>query len=114
MVFLHSSAFKSHGRFKSNNLLIHGRLVVKIGDIGLWNMRTQYPIFIDPESTEVEVKPLLWVAPEHLRPTIPLHGTPKGDVYSFGIVLSELILRTEPYEDQHLNMDIKGNVIKKY
>ncbi|OQV26130.1 Atrial natriuretic peptide receptor 1 [Hypsibius exemplaris] len=112
MIFLHSSSFKSHGRLKSTNILIHGRLVAKLSDIGLWNMRTQYPLYIEPDSTEEAIRPLLWVAPEHLRPSIPLHGTQRGDVYSFGIVLSEIILRTDPYEEKNFNMDTKA-IIKE-
>ena len=38
----------------------------------------------------------LWTAPEHLRDaTIP--PTPKGDVYSFGIILQEVITETAPF-----------------
>ena len=41
---------------------------------------------------------LLWTAPELLRLTNPLaRGTQKGDVFSFGIILQEIITRTEPY-----------------
>ncbi|XP_055332408.1 atrial natriuretic peptide receptor 1-like [Paramacrobiotus metropolitanus] len=100
MIYLHNSVFKSHGRLKSSNVLIQGRLAVKITDIGLWNLRTPYPAFLDPQATDEEVRPLLWVAPEHLRSSIPLHGTPKGDVYSFAIVLIQLVTWTEPYESQ--------------
>lgn len=110
MVYLHSSAFKSHGRLKSTNVLIHGRLIAKISDIGLWNIRPQYPLFIEPDSSETEIRPLLWVAPEHLRPSLPKHGTPKGDVYSFAIVLSEIILRTDPYEQPIFTGDTKGHI----
>jgi hypothetical protein len=43
---------------------------------------------------------LLWVAPELLPLTI-VPGTPatqKGDVYSFAIILEEIIVRGGPYE----------------
>lgn len=43
---------------------------------------------------------MLWVAPEllplTLTPGIP--ATQKGDVYSFGIILEEIIVRGGPYE----------------
>ena len=41
---------------------------------------------------------LLWKAPEILRDSLA-HGTPKGDVYSFGIILYEIFGRAGPYGD---------------
>lgn len=99
MNYLHSSPFKSHGRFNSHNCLIVSRMVVKIGDIGLWNLRQKYLMYLDPEAEEAQMRPLLWVAPEHLREPLPVGGTQKGDVYSFAIILQEIIHRSEPYED---------------
>ena len=40
----------------------------------------------------------LWTAPELLRMTTrPINGTQKADVYSFAIILQEIIFRAEPY-----------------
>lgn len=42
---------------------------------------------------------MLWTAPEHLRSRRPdLYGSQKGDVYSFSIVLQEIITRSGPFE----------------
>ena len=40
----------------------------------------------------------LWTAPELLRMTTrPVNGTQKADVYSFAIILQEIMFRAEPY-----------------
>ncbi|XP_013784120.1 atrial natriuretic peptide receptor 1-like, partial [Limulus polyphemus] len=42
---------------------------------------------------------LLWTAPEHIRNKIfGLQGSQKGDVYSFAIILQEIVTRSEPFE----------------
>jgi len=40
----------------------------------------------------------LWTAPELLRTTTrPINGTQKADVYSFAIIVQEIMFRAEPY-----------------
>lgn len=48
---------------------------------------------------------MFWIAPELLREVnLPFNGTQKADVFSFAIVMRELIYSTEvgPYHDIHL------------
>lgn len=53
-------------------------------------------------------KRLLWKAPELLRnPSPPPRGTQKGDVFSFGIILYEIIGRKGPWGDLLYTMSPK-------
>lgn len=52
---------------------------------------------------------LLWVAPE-LLPLTSIPGTPatqKGDVYSFAIILEEIVVRGGPFEDARQTYDVQ-------
>ncbi|KAJ6216007.1 hypothetical protein RDWZM_010507 [Blomia tropicalis] len=95
MLFIHESTLNMHGALKSTNCVIDSRLVVKLTDFGLKTLRN----LSKQNSGPVQYKSLLWTAPEHLRQRKPeLHGSPKGDVYSFAIVLQEIITRSGPFE----------------
>ncbi|KAF5889218.1 retinal guanylyl cyclase 2-like, partial [Clarias magur] len=49
---------------------------------------------------------LLWTAPEHLRAPHPgQFGTREGDVYSFSIVVQEVVLRGPPFFMLHISAD---------
>ena len=39
---------------------------------------------------------------------MPPCGSHEGDVYSFGIILQEIVVRGEPYDTEQVVMDIKG------
>ncbi|OWK59336.1 Heat-stable enterotoxin receptor [Lonchura striata] len=84
MSYLHSSKTEVHGRLKSTNCVVDNRMVVKITDFGCNSI-------LPPRKD-------LWTAPEHLR-----HAdvSQKGDVYGYGIIAQEIILRRETFYTKH-------------
>ncbi|XP_061605465.1 guanylyl cyclase C isoform X3 [Phyllopteryx taeniolatus] len=83
MSYLHSSNIEVHGRLKSTNCVVDNRMVVKITDFGCHTI----------------LRPCrdVWTAPEHLRKD---GVSQKGDVYSYGIIAHEIILRRAPFYTQ--------------
>uniref|UniRef100_A0A336MP66 Guanylate cyclase n=1 Tax=Culicoides sonorensis TaxID=179676 RepID=A0A336MP66_CULSO len=95
MRYLHSSPIRVHGALSSRNCVVDARWVLKITDYGL-------PAFYEAQGLSMPVKSakeLLWTAPEALRGTknYPKYGTQPADVYSFGIIMQEVVVRGEPY-----------------
>uniref|UniRef100_A0A3B3YHU3 guanylate cyclase n=1 Tax=Poecilia mexicana TaxID=48701 RepID=A0A3B3YHU3_9TELE len=89
MKYLHLRGL-THSRLKSTNCLVDGRFVLKITDYGLpmilhFFKKKKY-FFLD----------LLWTAPELLRNSEQA-GSFAGDVFSFSIIIQEVISRTLPY-----------------
>ncbi|KAJ8923609.1 hypothetical protein NQ315_010188, partial [Exocentrus adspersus] len=94
MHYLHRSPIKSHGALKSSNCLVDSRFVLKIADFGLNFLRvyTTEDLFNIESHSYWERQ--LWTAPELLNANpFPPGGTQKGDVYSFGIIMHEIIMR---------------------
>uniref|UniRef100_A0A8C1QCF3 Guanylate cyclase n=1 Tax=Cyprinus carpio TaxID=7962 RepID=A0A8C1QCF3_CYPCA len=93
MKYLHHREFP-HGHLKSRNCVVDGRFVLKITDYG-------YNEILETQKAPKETPPpedLFWTAPEFLRdPESPRKGTYKGDVYSFAIILQEVVVRGAPY-----------------
>ncbi|PIK55731.1 putative atrial natriuretic peptide receptor 1-like [Apostichopus japonicus] len=50
----------------------------------------------DPEA---RFSKMAWTSPELLRQELPVKGSVKGDVYSFGIMIHEIMTRTIPYSN---------------
>ncbi|XP_078039827.1 retinal guanylyl cyclase 2 isoform X2 [Augochlora pura] len=94
MRYLHGTPVRVHGYLTSRNCVIDARWVLKVTDYGL-------PAFYEAQNIECPPKTardLLWTAPELLRqPSLRKKGTQPGDVYSFGIIMQEVVVRGEPY-----------------
>uniref|UniRef100_A0A3B3R8I8 Guanylate cyclase n=1 Tax=Paramormyrops kingsleyae TaxID=1676925 RepID=A0A3B3R8I8_9TELE len=104
MDFIHKSSLKSHGNLKPTTCLVDSRLQVKLSGFGLWEFRhgTKHRV-IPQENTKYTE--MYWLAPELLRQIhFIFNGNPRGDVYSFAIVMRELIYSGEdgPFHDLQL------------
>ncbi|XP_047510982.1 atrial natriuretic peptide receptor 1-like isoform X1 [Pieris napi] len=90
MHYLHGTDIRAHGALKSSNCVVDSRFVLKITDFGLNALRTSEK---DKRAHSYWTR-LLWTAPELLRMADPPpEGTQKGDVYSFAIIMHEIVNR---------------------
>ncbi|XP_010937270.1 uncharacterized protein [Elaeis guineensis] len=104
MEYLHSKNIV-HFDLKCDNLLVNlkdpSRPICKVGDFGLSKMKRNTMVSGGMRGT------LPWMAPELL--TISSNKvSEKVDVYSFGIVMWEILTGEEPYADMHYGAVIGG------
>ncbi|KAI0237466.1 hypothetical protein LSAT2_012004 [Lamellibrachia satsuma] len=97
MRYIHRSGLKSHGNLKSYTCLVDSRWTVKVSFFGLHSLTRVATL--DCAEDESKYAELQWTAPELLRMCglAPPGGTDKGDVYSFGIMLQEILFRNTPF-----------------
>ncbi|XP_075407970.1 interleukin-1 receptor-associated kinase 4 isoform X3 [Tenrec ecaudatus] len=103
--FLHEN-HHIHRDVKSANILLDEKFTAKISDFGLARASEKFAQTI---MTSRIVGTTAYMAPEALRGEI----TPKSDIYSFGVVLLEIITglpAVDEHRDPQLLLDIKEEI----
>ncbi|KAM4651862.1 RAF proto-oncogene serine/threonine-protein kinase isoform 1-T1 [Discoglossus pictus] len=93
MDYLHAKNI-IHRDMKSNNIFLHEGLTVKIGDFGLATVKSRWS---GSQQVEQPTGSILWMAPEVIRMQDMNPYSFQSDVYSYGIVLYELMTGELPY-----------------
>ncbi len=95
MHFLHSSGIV-HRDLKSLNLLLDNKWNLKISDFGLTRFKQGHVVTSSPNGNHNALGSIHWTAPEVLTEEDDVNYV-LSDVYSFGIVLWEIVSREDPY-----------------
>jgi serine/threonine protein kinase len=96
-----------HRNISSKSILLNADYDARISDFGLARLMnpvdTHLSTFVKGEFGD-----LGYVAPEYARTLV---ATPKGDVYSYGVVLLELVTGEEPTRVVRAGEGFKGNLV---
>ncbi|KAF7825906.1 putative inactive leucine-rich repeat receptor-like protein kinase [Senna tora] len=110
LAFLHHTCIPRiiHRNISSKCILLNADFEAKISDFGLARLMnpidTHLSTFVNGEFGD-----LGYVAPEYTRTLV---ATPKGDVYSFGTVLLELVTSERPTHVAKAPETFKGNLVE--
>ncbi|XP_070536380.1 atrial natriuretic peptide receptor 1-like isoform X1 [Ptychodera flava] len=120
--YLQNSFLKCHGNLKSSNCVVDSRFVLKLTDFGLYDIRSKAPSMVEnggpgmysdfEEDEHAVYMRALWSSPELLRGEIPPSGTPKSDIYAFGIIMQEIALRCGTFHQNDMTLSPRDIVEK--
>ncbi|XP_072312258.1 guanylate cyclase 2G [Eucyclogobius newberryi] len=112
MEFIHKSCMKFHGNLKPSTCLVDSRLQIKLSGFGLWEFRNaQKKKIASLENPNYEE--MCWTAPELLRQVgHHCYGTPKGDVYSFAMIMWELMYNSKSGPFSDFNLELKEIIMQ--
>lgn len=92
-----------HGRLHSENCVIDNRWVCKVTDFGMDKFKQAHSNNNnDEEENYSRYKKMFWRAPELLDKESS-KKTKEGDTYSYGIIISEILSREDPYAETGLD-----------
>ena len=107
MVLLHTNQI-IHGDLKSQNILITGEYTAKICDFGLARLRAQASTSLNAADNGGVCGTPAYMAPELLESGKCTNE--KTDIYSFGILLNEIVQKKQPYYHEY-SKNFKGKGI---
>ncbi|KAL5268108.1 hypothetical protein ACHWQZ_G002086 [Mnemiopsis leidyi] len=115
--YIHKSSIGYHGNLTSQNTLIDGHWVLKLTKFGLNTLKEKEEMFKTYADCEEDLikknkvkRDQLWRAPEFLDSS--QKGSPKGDIFSFAIICSEILTREDPYAMHEMEIDEIINRLK--
>lgn len=108
----YQARYKNHNQYYNQNHYQNGvnkfanesiddKWTVKIGDFGLATVKSTYT---QTAKTNQPTGSILWMAPEVITQKVADPYTHKSDVYSFAVVLYELVTGHLPYLKKEQNM----------
>ncbi|XP_063676012.1 atrial natriuretic peptide receptor 1-like isoform X2 [Bolinopsis microptera] len=111
MRFLQASVIESHGYLKSSNCIINNHFSLKISDFSRSIFMSDMER-LNRATEEARNERLVYRAPELLRmQCIPCKGTKEGDMYSFGIVVHEILVREGPFGLSDMRCDLTATEV---
>ncbi|CAL1532217.1 unnamed protein product, partial [Lymnaea stagnalis] len=104
LCYIHESPVKYHGRLNSEVCLIDNRFSVKLTDLGLPTLYSSFNVDVTSQEFKHEC---MWKAPEVLRGGRFMAETKEADIYSYALILQEVITKDSPYsvESVYLTTD---------
>jgi serine/threonine protein kinase len=102
MQFLHERCGLVHGDLRSANILLNSKGVVKVSDYALTLVWPGQNESCCPMTAERSPEAWRWTAPEYVHDASASDGecnSAKVDVFSFAMVMYEVIMHSKPYEN---------------